>query len=101
MGTASVCVLTIEKAEDSEGHLRRITQTVRETDSLSAGSILSRQTQLFAFSRDGRRSSAAFRGRVVGGTGRYARARGTLSGGGPTTDGVADWRITVRLGVDK
>jgi hypothetical protein len=97
VGTASICVLTIEKAEDSSGELRRITQTVRETDSLPAGAIVSRQTQVFAFSRDGRRSSAAFRGRVVRGTGRYVRARGTLSGGGPTVDGVADWRITVRL----
>ena len=97
MGTDFVCVLTIEKDEDSDGHLRRITQTVRETDSLPAGSILSRQTQVFAFSRDGRRSSAAFRGRVVRGTGRFARARGTLSGGGPIVDGVADWRVTVRL----
>src|SRR5919201_3477776 len=101
VGTAYLCVLTIAKVEDSGGHLRRITQTVRETDSLPAGAIVSRQRQVFAFSRDGLRSSAAFRGRVVGGTGRYARASGTLSGGGPTVDGVADWRITVRLRIEK
>jgi hypothetical protein len=97
VGTASVCVLTIERVEDSSGHLGRITQTVRETDSLPAGAIVSRQTQVFAFSRDGRRSSAVFRGRVVRGTGRFAGARGALSGGGSTFDGVADWRMTVRL----
>ena len=97
VGTAYLCVLTIARVEDSGGDLRRITQTVRETDSLPAGAIVSRQRQVFAFSRDGRRSSAVFRGRVVGGTRRYAHASGTLSGGGPAIDGAADWRITVRL----
>jgi hypothetical protein len=101
VGTAHLCVLTIAKVEDSRGVLRRIVQTVREIDSLPTGAIVSRQRQVFTFSRDGRRSSAGFRGRVAGGTGRYARARGTLSGGGPTVDGVANWRITVRLRIGK
>jgi hypothetical protein len=97
IGTAYVCVLTIERTDDSNGNLQRITQVVRETDSLPRGAIVSRQRQIFAFGRDPRRSSASFRGRVVKGTGRYARTTGTVSGGGPTIDGIADWRVIVRL----
>ena len=97
IGVAHVCVLTIRKIEDSGGRLQRIVQTVLQTDSLPAGAIVSKQTQTFVFARDPRHSTAVFRGRVVRGTGRYAHVRGTLSGGGPTTEGVADWRMTVRL----
>jgi hypothetical protein len=97
IGVAHVCVLTIRKIEDSGGHLQRIVQTVLETDSLPSGAIVSKQTQTFAIASDLRHSTAVFRGRVLRGTGRYAHARGTLSGGGPTAAGVADWRITVRL----
>ena len=92
-----MCVLTIRKDEDSDGHLQRIVQTVVETDSLPAGEIVSKQTQAFAFGADLRHSTAVFHGRVVRGTRRYAHARGTLSGGGHTTEGIADWRITVQL----
>lgn len=97
IGVAHVCVLTIRKIEDSGGHLRRIVQTVLETDSLPTGAIVSKETQTFAIARDPRHSTAVFRGRVMRGTGRYVHARGTLSGGGPTAGGVADWRIVVRL----
>jgi hypothetical protein len=56
-----------------------------------------RQTQTFVFDRDQVHARATFRGRVVGGTGRYSDARGTVSGGGPVIDGVAAWRVTMRL----
>jgi hypothetical protein len=97
IGAAHVCVLTIQKFEDSGGNLRRIVQTVLETDSLPTGAIVSKQAQTFVFVGDLRRSTADLRGRVLRGTGRYAHARGTLSGGGPTVEGVADWRITAPL----
>jgi len=95
IGTAHGCVLTIARTDDASG-LRRIVQTVLERDALPAGTIVSRQRQTFVFARDERRSTAVFRGRVVRGTGRYAHAAGTVSGGGPTVAGVADWRITIR-----
>lgn len=98
IGTAHVCVLTIEKTDLPNYGVRRIVQTVLETDSLPGGTIVSRQTQSFLFARDQRHSTASFRGRVVGGRGRYARARGTVSGRGPAVEGAADYAVTVRLG---
>jgi uncharacterized protein (TIGR02453 family) len=96
IGTAHVCVLTIEKTDDAHG-LRRIVQTVLERDVLPAGTIVSRQRQTFVFARDQRHSTAILRGRVVRGTRRYAGSTGTVSGGGPAVDGFADWRIMIRL----
>jgi hypothetical protein len=97
IGTAHVCVLTIQRTDDPNGNLRRIVQTVLEKDSLPRGEIVSRQKQSFLFAGDKRHSTASFRGRVVRGTRRYANARGIVSGGGPTLDGVADWTVVIRL----
>jgi hypothetical protein len=89
--------LTIQRTDDANGNLRRIVQTVLEKDSLPGGEIVSRQKQSFLFASDKRHSMASFRGHVVHGMRRYAHAKGTVSGGGPTVDGVADWTIVIRL----
>jgi hypothetical protein len=74
IGTAHVCVLTIEKTDLPKYGVRRIVQTVLETDSLPDGRIVSRQTQTI-----------------------YAHAAGTVSGGGPGVNGVADWQMTINI----
>jgi hypothetical protein len=97
IGTSRVCVFTIEKTDLPGYGVRRIVQTVVETDSLPGGTIVSRQTQVFRFARDQRHTTASFMGRVVDGTGRYKDARGSVSGGGTDFKDKADWLITFRL----
>ncbi len=97
IGTSHVCVLTISKLDLPGYGVARIEQTVLEADALPGGTIVSRQTQRFRFARDQRHTTASFVGRVVGGTSRYAHARGTVSGGGPAVEGDARYRITIRL----
>jgi Tol biopolymer transport system component len=97
IGTAHLCVRTISKLDVPGYGVKRIVQTVLERDSLPGGTIVSRQTQRILFARDQRHTVAIFRGRVVGGTGRYSHARGTVGGGGRAVDGQADWVVTVRL----
>jgi hypothetical protein len=90
-------VLTIEKTDLPKYGVRRIVQTVLETDSLPDGRIVSRQTQTIVFARDQRHTTARFRGRIVAGSGRYSHAAGTVSGGGPGVNGVADWQMTINI----
>jgi hypothetical protein len=97
IGTARVCVLTLKKTDAPDYGVRQIVQAVSETDSLPGGTIVSRQTQTIRFARDQRHTTAIFSGRVISGTGRYAHAHGTISGGGPGFNGKADWLITLRL----
>jgi hypothetical protein len=97
IGTAHLCVLTISELDLPHWGVRRIVQTVREVDTLPGGTLLSRQQQTFLFARDQRHTRAIFDGDVVGGSGRFARRRGTVSGGGAGLDGKADWLVTLRL----
>jgi hypothetical protein len=95
-GSAVGCVLTIRKWDGARG-VKQITQTVRETYRLSGGTLVTREAQTIRFDRDQRHTTAVFRGKIVGGSGRYARARGTVSGGGPGVDGRSDWTLTLHL----
>lgn len=97
IGTEQLGVLTITKLDHPNWGVRRIVQTARVVDSLPGGTIVSRQTQTFLFARDQRQTRAIFRGRVVGGTGRYMHLRGTVSGGGPGRDGKADWSLIFQV----
>ena len=74
----------------------RIIETVRATTPLAGGTLRTVETQTFTFTRSGR-STAKFRGRVIGGTGRYSGASGVVSGGGAGRNGVALWRLTYEL----
>jgi hypothetical protein len=55
------------------------------------------EKQTIRFAIDQEHTTATFRGIVVGGTGRFSRARGTVSGGGPGLNGKADWSVTIHL----
>lgn len=96
-GSVAGCVRTIRKWDASHYGVKRITQTARETYHLSGGTIRTLETQTIHFARDQRHTTAVFRGRVVGGSGRYAHARGTVAGGGSGIDGHADWLLSLRL----
>lgn len=96
-GSVVGCVRTIRKWDSAHYGVKRITQTVRETYHLSRGTLVTLETQTIHFARDQHHTTAVFRGRVIGGTGRYAHARGTVVGGGPGIDGHADWLVSIRL----
>jgi hypothetical protein len=97
IGSQSGCVLSIGKKTTSNDDIVRITQTARETYALPDGTIVSEETQTIRFAADQRHTVATFRGRVLRGTGRYARARGTVSGGGRGLDGKADWLMNIHF----
>jgi hypothetical protein len=91
-----VCVTSVRKLTKPGLDPWRIVQSARVTTPLSGGTVRTAETQTFTFTRSGG-SSAVFRGRVIGGTGRYAGATGTVSGGGNGRNGVAVWRVTFHL----
>lgn len=96
-GSVIGCVLTIRKWDAPNYGVKKITQTARETYRLAGGTIVTLETQTIHFARDQHHTTAVFRGRIVGGSGRFVRARGTTEGGGPGVDGRGDWTITLRL----
>jgi hypothetical protein len=91
------CVQTIRKWDVAHYGIKRITQTARETYHLSGGTLVTLETQTIHFARDQRHTTAIFRGRVIGGSGRYAHVRGRISGGGPGIDGHGNWLVSLRL----
>jgi hypothetical protein len=96
-GSVVGCVRTIRKWDSAHYGVKRITQTARETYHLSGGTLVTLETQTIHFARDQHHTTAVFHGHVIGGSGRYTHARGTVSGSGLGINGHADWRIALRL----
>lgn len=90
------CVTSARKLAKAGLDPWRIIETVRATTPLAGGTLRTIETQTFTFTRAGT-STASFRGRVIGGTGRYSGASGAVSGGGVGRNGVALWRLTYEL----
>jgi len=91
------CVVRVQKFTKSGLDPWRIVESVRVTTPFAGGAIYSVETQTFTFTRS-QASTAAFRGRIVGGTGRYKGVTGTVRGGGEGRNGVAIWDETFRFG---
>jgi len=83
IGTSTVCVLSSKKTDIAGYGLARIVQRVLETDAFRQGWLRSRLTYDFHYARGGKHATVRLTGVVVGGTGRYAKARGTVTGQGP------------------
>jgi hypothetical protein len=92
MGTATICVLSASRSDAVT-----VTEHVVETDAFAAGWLRTRATQVYRNEPDGKRATVSIRGAVKGGTGRYKRARGTVTGAGTRRGDVLDVRVTVRL----
>jgi hypothetical protein len=90
------CVLSARKLTKPGLDPWRIIESVRVTTLLPRGTLRTRETQVFTFDEDSR-SSASFRGRIIGGSGRFRGARGTVVGEGRGTHDSAIWRVTFRL----
>jgi hypothetical protein len=96
-GTLTECVLSVSQTRRATGTLARISERTRDTYALPGGTLVTLESHSIVFAPDQHHTTAIFRGRIVAGSGRYAHARGTLSGGGPGVDGKARWHITMRL----
>jgi hypothetical protein len=96
-GTAYGCGLAISKRDVPGYGLRWIRQRARVTYIVPGGTIRTIESQTYSFARDQHHSRASGRGRIVGGTGTYAGARGTVSFGGVAVDGRADYRLELAL----
>lgn len=97
IGTDYGCALSIRKTDRANWGIYRITQTARELLVLPNGSITAVVHERFDFARDQRHVHVTWTGTITRGTGRYAKARGTISGSGPVVDGRANYRLTLRL----
>jgi hypothetical protein len=82
LGLAHLCGLRIRKLVADGRDPSRIESVVRETDVLPGGTMLLGETQTISFGPTGEESGVAATGTVIRGTGRYARASGTLVGRG-------------------
>jgi len=96
IGTATLCVIRASKVNERGGGVT-ITERIRETDAFRDGWLSTPQTQTYRVPADGGRSKVTVNGVVTGGTGRYARARGTVTGAGVNTPKRLNVLVTVRL----
>ena len=87
----------VSKTDVPNYGVRRTHSLGVETYSLPGGTIVTRESRTFLFARDQRHTIGAFRGTVLRGTGRYAHAQGTISGGGPGVDNTANWTVTIHI----
>lgn len=97
VGDDNECVLLVSK-DDVPGYGVRSTHgVVIATYTLRGGTIRVRETHDFRFARDQKHSYGRLRGTIIGGSGRYAHARGTLTGGGPGVDDSARWNVVLQV----
>lgn len=96
-GSVIECVLAISKLDAPHYGIKQISQTTRETYHLSGGTIVTLERQTVYFARNQHHTTKVITGRVVGGTGRYAHARGTVSGGGAGVGDHANWLVSLRV----
>ena len=101
IGSSLVCVGEARKTERPGFAVGTILEKVVETDVLRAGSIRSRATYTFRFVRpDGSLARVTIRGSVVGGTGRYAGARGSTRGAGYATSQGDLYRQRIKIAIE-
>ena len=100
IGSSLVCVGEARKTERPGFAVGTIVEKVVETDVLRGGSVRSRATYTFRFVRpDGSLARVTISGAVVGGTGRYAGARGSMRGAGYATSQDDVYRQRIKLAI--
>lgn len=97
VGTSTICVLRANKRDRPGYAIAAVFERVRETTMLAGGTITSRATYAFRFNRRGTTSRMTMTGRVVGGTGRFEGARGSISGHGFAAQQHPRYRFEIRL----
>ena len=74
-----------------------VVSRIAQTDAFAHGWLRTHGTETTTMSGNGSRGTISLRGVVVGGTGRYRRAHGTVTGAGVRRGDEVDIRITVAL----
>jgi hypothetical protein len=97
VGSVVECDLVVTKVDEPNWGVRRTHAELTATYTIPGGTIVTREQRTFLFARDQIHSTGRFTGRIIGGTGRYAHARGTVSGGGPGTGRRALWKLELRF----
>ena len=93
IGSDSECDLVDSKVDSPAGRVLRTYAILRATYRVPGGTLETREQRTFRFSRDQIHTSGLFTGRIIGGSGRYAHARGSISGGGPGGANSANWTV--------
>jgi hypothetical protein len=92
-GSVSECDLVVSKAQRPNGSVLSTHANMLGTYHLPGGTILTHEQRTFHFSRDQMHTNGRFTGRIIGGSGRYAHARGSITGGGPGGANTAHWTV--------
>lgn len=103
IGSFLQCDLADSKIDKPNWGVRSTHAVLSGTYRLPGGTILTREQRTFLFSRQSPNSAipirvhGSFTGRIVGGSGRYAHLRGTITGGGHGINNSGDWTLTPHL----
>lgn len=87
VGALSECDLVVSMTKRSNGDVLRTQANMLGSYKLPGGTIRTREQRTFSFARDQIHTYGHFSGHVVSGSGQFAHARGTISGGGPGNTG--------------
>lgn len=93
IGSFSECDKMVSKLDKPNWGVRKTHAALVGTYRLPGGAIRTREQRTFVFARDQLHTQGYFTGAIVGGTGRYANATGTVTGGGPSAGNRARWTV--------
>lgn len=93
IGSDSECDLVDSKVNRPDGKVLRTHASLLATYRIADGTIETREQRTFRFSPDQLHTMGRFSGRIISGSGRYAHAGGTISGGGPGGANSASWTV--------
>ncbi len=103
VGSFVECDLVVSKTDRPNWGVRSTHAALATMYTIPGGTIEAREQRTFLLSRqylDSKkpvRTCGIFRGRITGGTGRYAHARGTVTGGGLSINNNGSWTVTFHL----
>jgi hypothetical protein len=94
VGSVVECDLVVTKVDKPTWGVWSTHANMVATYTLPGGTIVTHEQRLFRFARDQLHTTGRFTGRILNGSGHFAHARGTVSGGGPGVGDKADWTVT-------
>jgi hypothetical protein len=97
IGSFSECDKMVSKLDKANWGVRKTHAVLAGTYRIPGGTIRTREQRAFVFARDQLHTQGYFIGAIVGGTGRYANATGSVSGGGPSAGNRARWTVKLVL----
>jgi hypothetical protein len=93
VGSMSECDLVVSKVDKPNWGVWSTHANMLATYHAPGGTIDTHEQRTFRFSRSQIHTTGSFTGRITGGSGRYAHARGSVTGGGPGGAKSAHWTV--------